>query len=149
MAVLWWHWLVLGMILVALELAASGGFYVIFFGIAALAIGALHALDLAGPLWMQALLFSVISVGSLAFFRARLLRWMKLDRPADDVDSLVGDLAVPLEVIAPGEVGRAELRGTVWSARNDGASPLARGQRCIVTRVDRLTIFIKAEGARP
>jgi membrane protein implicated in regulation of membrane protease activity len=148
MTILWWHWLVLGMILVALELAASGGFYVIFFGIAALAIGALHALDVAGPLWMQVLLFSVISVGSLTFFRARLLRWMKLDRPADDVDSLVGDLAVPLEEILPGAVGRAELRGTVWSARNEGPAPLARGQRCIVTRVDRLTIFIIPEGAR-
>ena len=32
----WWHWLVLGLVLVALELAASGGFYVIFFGIAVL-----------------------------------------------------------------------------------------------------------------
>lgn len=30
----WWHWLVLGLVLVALEMAAAGGFYVIFFGIA-------------------------------------------------------------------------------------------------------------------
>ena len=43
-----------GLILVALELAASGGFYVIFFGIAALAIGALHLFELAGPLWCAA-----------------------------------------------------------------------------------------------
>ena len=42
----WWHWIVVGLILIALEMAASGGFYVIFFGIAAIAIGALHALDL-------------------------------------------------------------------------------------------------------
>ena len=35
----WWHWIVVGLILIALEMAASGGFYVIFFGIAAIAIG--------------------------------------------------------------------------------------------------------------
>ena len=40
-------------------MAASGGFYVIFFGIAALAIGGLHLFDLAGPAWFQFLLFSV------------------------------------------------------------------------------------------
>ena len=46
------------------------------------------------------------------------------------MDSLVGDVAVPLEEIAPGAVGRAELRGTVWSARNRAARLLARGERC-------------------
>ena len=46
------------------------------------------------------------------------MKWMQLDGPGKDVDSLVGDIAVPLEDIPAGAVGRAELRGTVWSARN-------------------------------
>jgi membrane protein implicated in regulation of membrane protease activity len=144
----WWHWLALGLVLVALEMAASGGFYVIFFGVAAIAIGALHLFDVAGPVWLQLLLFSILSVGSLLIFRNPLLRMLKLDGPGGDVDSLVGDTAVPLEDIAPGAVGRAELRGSVWSARNETAGVLARGQRCRVTRVDRLMIFIESEGAR-
>src|SRR5215208_4932972 len=114
----WWHWLVLGLILVALEMAASGGFYVIFFGIAALAIGGLRLFDAAGPAWLQFLLFSIVSVASLLLFRSPFMRWMKLDQPGADVDSLVGEVATPLEDIAPGAVGRAELRGTVWTARN-------------------------------
>ena len=144
----WWHWLVIGLILVALEMAASGGFYVIFFGIAALAIAGLHALDVAGPMWLQLVLFSLISIGSLLFFRSRLLKWMHLDQPGTDVDSLVGDTAVPLEDIPAGAVGRAELRGTVWSARNQDAVPLVRGQRCTVVDVDRLMIFLKPERER-
>ena len=144
----WWHWLALGLILVALEMAASGGFYVIFFGIAALAIGGLRLFDVAGPAWFQVLLFSVVSVGSLLLFRSRFLRWMQLDKPGDDVDSLVGEIAVPLEDIAPGAVGRAELRGTVWSARNAATVPVIRGARCTVVRVDRLMIFLEPEGAR-
>ena len=114
----WWHWLVLGLVLVALEMAASGGFYVIFFGIAALAIGGLHMLGLAGPAWFQFLLFSVLSVASLVLFRSPLMKWLQLDKPGRDVDSLVGEVAMPLDDIVPGAVGRAELRGTVWSARN-------------------------------
>jgi hypothetical protein len=129
-------------------MAASGGFYVIFFGVAAIAIGGLHLFDLAGPAWFQLLLFSVLSVGSLLLFRNPLLHLLKLDTPGEDVDSLVGETAIPAEEIGPGAVGRAELRGTVWSARNVGPTPLSRGQRCRVVRVDRLMIFIESEGVR-
>ena len=144
----WWHWIVVGLILIALEMAASGGFYVIFFGIAAIAIGLLHALDLAGPLWFQVLLFSAISVGSLLLFRRPFMRWMKLDMPGSDVDSMIGETAVPLEDIDAGAVGRAELRGTVWSARNRANAAVRKGQRCTVVAVDRLMIFVEPEGAR-
>jgi membrane protein implicated in regulation of membrane protease activity len=144
----WWLWIVLGLILIALEMAASGGFYVIFFGIAAIAIGALHVLDLAGPLWFQFLLFSAISVASLLFFRRPLMRWLQLDRPGSDVDSMIGETAVPLEDIDAGAVGRAELRGTVWSARNRANAAIRKGQRCTVVAVDRLMIFVEPEGVR-
>jgi membrane protein implicated in regulation of membrane protease activity len=74
---------------------------------------------------------------------------MKLDQPGKDVDSLVGDIAVPLEDIPSGAVGKAELRGTVWSARNQAAATLSRGQRCKVVEVDRLLILLKPESERP
>lgn len=148
MTILWWHWLALGLILVVAEMAASGGFYFLFFGVAAIAIAMLHAVNLAGPLWIQLLLFAAISVGSLLAFRSPLLRWLKLDRAGSDVDSMVGELAVPLEAIPAGAVGRAELRGTVWSARNPTTAALERGERCRVTRVEQLMILIEPEGAR-
>ncbi len=146
---LWWHWLVIGLILVALEMAASGGFYVIFFGIAALAIAGLHVLDWAGPVWFQLMLFSDLSILSLVLFRSPLMTWMQLDGPGKDVDSLVGDIAVPLEDIPAGAGGRAELRGAVWSARNQDTATLVRGERCKVVSVDRLTIFLKPEREHP
>ena len=136
---LWWHWLVIGLILVALEMAASGGFYVIFFGIAALAIAGLHVLDLAGPVWVQLVLFSAISVGSLLFFRGPLLKWMQLDQPGKDVDSLVGDIAVPLEDIpvGRGRPGRAARHGLVGAQsglrRRSRAGSGARSSRWTVS----------------
>ena len=145
---LWWHWLIIGLILVALEIAASGGFYVIFFGIAALAIAGLHVLNVAGPVWVQLLLFSVLSVGSLALFRSPLMKWMQLDLPGRAVDTMVGDSAVPLDDIPAGAVGRAEMRGAVWTARNQDSSTLSRGQRCTVVQVDQLMIFLTAERER-
>ena len=143
----WWHWLVLGLILVALEMAAAGGFYVIFFGIAALAIGGLHMLNAAGPVWFQFLLFSVLSVASLMLFRRPLLRMLQPEGAAE-VDTMVGETAIPLGDIAPGAVGQAELRGSTWSARNLAAATVVRGQRCRVVRVERLMIYLEPEGAR-
>ena len=143
----WWHWLAIGLILVLLELAASGGFYVIFFGVAAIAISGLHLFGLAGPLWSQLLLFSVFSVAALLFFRRPILSLIQPDGPAD-VDSLVGEIALPVADIAPGAVGRAELRGTVWAAQNGTGAILTKGQRCRVVSVDRLMLFLEPEGAR-
>jgi len=142
---LWWHWLVIGLILVALEMAASGGFYVIFFGIAALAIAGLHVLDWAGPIWLQLVLFSSISVGSLLVFRGPLLKWMELDGPGRDVDSLVGQTAIVLDAIPPNGVGKAELRGTSWNARSEDGGALQSGTRCKVRRVDGLTLWLKID----
>lgn len=143
---LWWHWIVLGLVLAGLEMASAGGFFIIFFGAGAIVVGLLTAADLAGPLWMQWLLFSVLSLVALALFRNPVLRRMRAGMPSGPVDALTSDIATTIEDIAPGAVGRAELRGSAWSARNVGAAPLRKGQRCTVQRVDGLMLHITAEG---
>ena len=148
MNIAWWHWLALGLILIALEMAAAGGFYIIFFGIAAVIIGVLVLAGVGGSIWIQLFLFSVLSVLSLLFFRSPMMRWMKLDRNGADVDSLVGETAIAQEAIAPGAIGRVELRGAASTARNRGREPLTTGTRCVVVGVDGLTLFVEAEGAR-
>jgi membrane protein implicated in regulation of membrane protease activity len=148
MAILWWHWLVLGMLLVLAEMAAAGGFYIIFFGIAALVVGVLAGFGIAGPVWAQVLLFSVLSVASLLLFRTRLLQWFQVDPQAPAVDQLEGEVGKVLEELAPGGVGKVELRGSAWSARNNTSATLPRGTRCRVTRVDGLMLYVEPEGAR-
>ena len=146
---LWWHWLLLGVVLIALEMAASGGFYIIFFGIAAVIVSLLALFDLAGPLWFELLLFSALSVASLLLFRNPIMRRLNLDRGAADIDTLAGETGSVLEAMPPGGNGRVELRGTAWSARNLGTTPLTNGARCTVIRSERLTLLVKAEEALP
>jgi membrane protein implicated in regulation of membrane protease activity len=143
----WWHWIVLGLVLAGLEMASAGGFFIIFFGAGAIVVGMLTAVDLAGPLWAQWLLFSILSLLALAFFRNPLLKRLRAAGPATPVDSLTSDVATAIDDIAPGAVGRAELRGSPWNARNVGNRPLTKGQRCTVQRVDGLMLHISAEGA--
>ena len=148
MELLWWHWLVIGLLLVLAELATPGGFFVIFFGFAALIVGALAGMGMGGPLWMQLLMFSVLSVVSLLLFRTRLLKAVQHDPQAPEVDSLVGEIGLLEGAIAPGQIGRIEVRGAAWSARNATSSEIPRGMRCRVVRVNGLTLEVEPEGAR-
>ena len=142
----WWNWLLLGLVLLAAEMATPGGFYILFFGLAALIVGALAGLEWINTAWLQWLLFSVLSMISLFLFRNSLLVWMKAHEPAGpDVDSLVGELAVLTEDLPPGELGKVELRGTTWSARNAGQTVLTKGHRARVQRVDGLTLWISSD----
>jgi membrane protein implicated in regulation of membrane protease activity len=143
----WWYWLVLGLVLIALEMASAGGFYIIFFGVAALIVGPLAYLGIAEPVWLQWLLFSALSVASLVFFRNPLMRKLNLGAGSADLDTLAGETGTALDDIGAGGNGHVELRGTTWSARNTGSTPLARGHRCIVVRADKLTLLVKAEEA--
>lgn len=143
----WWHWLVLGLVLGLFELASPGGFFIIFFGLGALIVGMLSLAGAGGPLWLQWGLFSVISIGALLVFRDPLLRRMRASQRHPPVDSLTSDIAIAKEDIPPGAVGRAELRGTAWSALNVGVLAVRRGQRCAVRKVDGLTLHIVPEGA--
>jgi len=147
MQLLWWHWLVIGLLLVLAELATPGGFFVIFFGVSALVVGALAGFGLAGPVWTQWLLFSVLSVISLVVFRSRLLKAIQRDPQRPEVDTLVGEIGHVEAPIAAGEIGKIEVRGAAWSARNTTSSTLGRGARCRVLRVDGLMLDIEPEGA--
>ncbi len=142
----WWIWVLAGFVLLGLELGTPGGFFLAFFGVAALVVGGLTAAGLAQAVWAQWLLFSVLSVVSLLLFRKPLLEWMRRREPArKEVDSLVGEIAVLTEDLPAGGVGKAELRGTSWTVRSRAGGPVGRGRRCRVEQVDGLTLWVTAE----
>jgi hypothetical protein len=143
----WWLWITAGVVLAALELATPGGFFMIFFGVAAVAVGGIEVFGLLPQAWMQWLLFPAVALLALKLFRRPLLNRLQLhDRGKDDVDSLVGAVAVAGGPIGPGGHGQAELRGTTWSARNVGGSPLTAGQRCRVVAIDGLMLDLSPLG---
>jgi len=139
----WWLWLAAGLLLLVIELATPSGFFVMFFGLGALTVGVLTRLGISGAPWLQWLIFTILSVVYLLLFRGRLRR--RLFPPPDNVDTLIGELAIPRERIRPGEVGRVDLRGALWTARNEAPGVVEAGQRCRVTRVDGLLVFVQPE----
>ena len=142
----WWLWAFLGLFLLGSEIVTPGGFYMLFFGIGALVVGALVGLGMIHSEWMSWLLFSVFSVASLVILRPPLRRLMTADRGnASPVDTMGGETAIVLDDLPPGATGKAECRGSTWNAHNAGDKPLLKGQRSLVDRVDGITLWIKPE----
>ena len=140
----WWLWVALGLVLSAIELATPGGFFVIFFGVAAGVVGLTQLAGLSLPAWGQWLAFPMLAIVALRLFRQPLLA--RLQPPAAvPVDSMVSEVAVPFAAIEPGGHGRAELRGTMWAAHNVGATTVSAGQRCRVDAVNGLQLDIRPE----
>ena len=137
-------WFAGGLVLMVAELATPSGFFIMFFGLGALTVGVLARVGLAQAGWAQWLLFTLLSLGYLLLFRGKLQARFQAP-PPPDVDSLVGVLAVPQGLIEPGAVGRVEVRGSTWSARNAAAIAIASGQRCTVVSVDGLLLTVRPE----
>src|SRR5262249_1941487 len=130
-AMTWWIWILLGIGLLAAEILTPGGFFVVFFGVAALLVGALGSTGLVASTVVQWLLFSVLSIVSLLLFRRPLLERFNIRGTLlPEIDSLQGEVAIAVEDLAPGTIGKAELRGTQWTVKNVGEQALSAGQRC-------------------
>ncbi|HUP60978.1 MAG TPA: NfeD family protein [Thermoanaerobaculia bacterium] len=138
----WWIWVLIGLVLLAVEFASTT-LHLGLFAVGAFVVALLGGAGLDLPLWSQLLIFTGVSVFALVFLRPYLLRKLKLNVPVT-MDTLVGESALPLEELAPAGMGRAELRGTTWTARNIGETVLARGQRCVVAHVEGLVLHIRA-----
>ena len=140
----WWLWALAGIALLAFELATPGGLFALFFGIGALLVAPLSALGL--PPVVQWIAFTALSVVGVLTLRGPLL--VRLSRHPPRPAELVGEAALLLEDLPAGGQGMAELRGTSWTARAASGIPLRKGQRCVVERIDGLTLWLRAEEAR-
>ncbi|MBM4268832.1 MAG: NfeD family protein [Deltaproteobacteria bacterium] len=141
---LWWLWVSIGLALLIVEVFVPSDFFVFFFGIAAILVGGFAATGIATTAWAQCVLFSVFAVLSVLFLRKPLSRrWGTTSTRRED--ELVGEVARLSEDLRPGDVGKAELRGTVWSVRSRHGEMIEKGRRCRVERVEGLTLWVVPE----
>jgi len=140
----WWGWIVVGVVLLAGEMVADAQFYLVFLGLAAVVVGLLGAAKLSGGIAMQWAIYGVLAVVMLVGFRARVYGMLRSPSgPSPGYQDIVGETAIARSDIGPGSLGRAELRGTTWMARNVGPGVLIEGTRAEVVRVAGLVIDIR------
>lgn len=142
----WWGWIIFGLALLGAELMV-GTFYLFFLGLAALVVGLVAVFGLGGPLWLEGLLFLVFSTVLVLALRRPMMGKFRLHDDKRDLDRITGEAIVVQEPIPPGGIGRVEMRGTQWSAKNVGPALLSVGQRCRIERTEGLTLWVRGETA--
>jgi len=141
---IWWQWIVLGIVLLGAEMMVDAEFYLVFLGVSAVSVGLVDFVWSGSPIWIEWLLFSAIAIASLVVFRSKVYKKLRGDTP-DRVEGVVGEVGIVEADIEPGGTGRIELRGTTWVARNVGEQTLRQHARARVDSVSGLTVDVRPE----
>ncbi|NIA27600.1 MAG: hypothetical protein GWP02_06055 [Desulfobulbaceae bacterium] len=141
----WWAWMVLGAVILGAELfAIDAQFYLVFLGISAALVGAasLAGIEMAeSTQWMA---FALLSLAFFFTFRRALYGKIRGGAPGFQ-ETITGDTVSVLNDLAPGEEGRAELRGSEWTIRNVSADTIVGGTRAKVVRTDGVVLHVEAD----
>lgn len=110
------------------------------------AIGALAAMItawLGGELWLQIVLFAVVSGVMLALLRPVLKRFFTPKIEKTNVDSVIGAVGLVTEEIDNLTAqGRVKIGGMYWSARSTTGAGLSVDTKIKVDRVEGVKVFV-------
>lgn len=140
----WWIYLWLGiMILTAILEIATMGLTCIWFTAGA-AVAWVAAL-LKAPVWLQIVLFVVVSAVLLYFTRPIVVKFLKVGANKTNVEAIPGKTGIVTEALHPMEgVGQVKLEGQIWSAKpEDGTSVLEAGTSVTVVAVEGVKLVVK------
>jgi membrane protein implicated in regulation of membrane protease activity len=153
-AILWWHWIVLGVVLVLLELVVPS-FTLFWFGLGALVTGLLLVMLPEISLKWQVLVFSVSSIGfTWMWFRLFVPR-KKMKSLLFDEQAAIGQTGIAAtRALVPGETGRVVFSVPVlgdesWMYLAD--EPIDTGSRVRVIAIissDQADRILKVEKVR-
>jgi len=142
----WWAWMVLGIGLLGVEMfVIDAQFYLVFIGLSAAVVGLLGLVGVDIPAWSQWLAFAVLAILAMLAFRRRVYELLRGTAGHVDERLTIGDRVVVASRLEPGQTGRVEYRGSNWSARNAGTTPIEPGREAVISQVDGLTLHIKVE----
>jgi membrane protein implicated in regulation of membrane protease activity len=142
---LWWHWMVLGAVILGAELfAIDAQFYLVFLGVSAALVGLAGLVGISMPEWLQWTTFASLSLISFFTFRKSLYQKIRGDGVGFS-GTISGNTVNIVDELAAGSESRTDFRGTKWTVRNIGSEPIAAGSRAKVVKVDGLTLHVEAE----
>ena len=138
---LYWHWIVLGFLLLVVEMLAPGAI-IMWFGVGALVVGGLLYFVPDLPWEWQVFIFAILSLLSLFV-------WKKLLKDSKDDDTESGTLnqrgkalvgrKVPLKEAIVNGIGRVQIDDTFWRVEGED---LKEGELVVVTSSDGATLKV-------
>lgn len=111
-----WAWAILGLVLLSIELL-SGTFYVLWFAISALCVALMLAIYPDAPFSLQLLLFSLLSLATLALWRRRYRTQGPAPVIGQSRDDTIGKVGVISAAVSPQQTGEIRFTVPVMSSR--------------------------------
>ncbi len=144
---LWWGWIVLGVVILGAEMfVIDAQFFLVFIGLSAVLVGVSDVLGLNLPEWGQWMMFAALGLISMVTFRKSLYLKIKGTAPGFRA-SMEGDMVQVSDELAPGAESRASHRGTKWTVRNVGSGSIPAGQSVRVVKTDGLVLHVSNDPA--
>ena len=110
---------------------------------AAGALAALVTQVLGGALWLQILLFSLVSCGLLACLWPVTRKLLNLKLTKTNIDALIGTLGIVTEAIDNVEShGQVKLGAMFWSARSTDGTPIPAGTHVRVDSIEGVKVLV-------
>ena len=98
---------------------------------------------LGGPLWLQVLLFLVVSGGLLAMFWPFVKKFLNPKLVKTNVDAIVESMGyVTADIDNLSATGQVKLNGMEWTARSTTGKPISAGTLVKVDRIEGVKAFV-------
>ena len=137
-AILW-----LGLLIAFVVVEAACPIHLVSIWFAAGSLAALVVYWLHGPLWLQVLVFLVVSGGLLAALWPFTKKFLNPHVTATNIDSVIGSIGIVTSAIDNIEAhGQVKLNGMEWSARSTTGEPIAEHTRVRVDKIEGVKVFV-------
>lgn len=134
-------WLALMVVFIVVEAACPLHLVSVWFAVGAL-VAAVTGL-LHGPVWLQVLLFFVVSVGLLVMLFPLVKKYLTPRIEKTNVDAVIGSKGYVTEDIDNlGATGQVKLGGMYWTARSDSGDVIPKGALVQVSKVEGVKVFV-------
>lgn len=135
-------WLIAFIIFVVGE-AVTVGLIAIWFAIGAL--GAMLTAALGGGLWLQIVIFLILSAVSLMLFKPLSRKWMTNHKAArTNADRVIGESALVTEEIDNTRAtGQVQVDGQIWTARSAHDVVIPAGSQVKVLTIQGVKVMVE------
>ena len=118
-------------------------FHLVSIWFAAGSLVAMIAAALGAQLWLQILLFMVLSIGLLIATLPLVKKLINPKMVKTNVDSVIGSMGYVTEAVDNiSAAGQVKLGGMYWTARSENGHPIPVGTLVEVTKIEGVKVFV-------
>ena len=128
---------------VVLLIAEAATVTVISLWFAAGSLAAMATALLGGALWVQILVFLLVSAAALTALRPLVRKHLTPKLTATNIDSVIGSVGiVTVSIDNIAAAGQIKLNGMEWTARSTSGIPIEAGTNIRVDKIEGVKVFV-------